>query len=571
MDKKQVIEGLEAIAIYLEIKGENPFKIAAYRKAAQALEHDERTIDQIEDPKQLNGIGQGTADVIREFKELGMSPFLEELKEAIPAGLIQLLTLPGLGGKKIGRLYRELNIIDAESLLNAAKSEQIRVLSGFGQKSEEKIIEAIDAWNTQPSRLSIASVLPFAEQLEHELTQFHSVNQFSRAGSLRRLRETVKDLDYIIATTKASAVKEQLLNLTGIQSIIANGDTKVSVELALEQYAISVDFRIVLPEEFATALHHFTGSKDHNVRMRQLAKQQGEKINEYGIEDVESGVITTFETEEDFYHHFNLPYIPPEAREDGTEIDRYTNNKESIWTGDATTDLHMHTTWSDGAHSIEEMAEAAKEKGYTHIAITDHSRFLKVANGLSIERLKEQHERINEFNQQNKDFRILTGVEMDILPNGELDYPDDVLESIDFVIASIHSAFSQDQATIMARLKAAIDHPSVNLIAHPTGRLIGKREGYDVDVEQLIEWASETNTALELNASPSRLDLEVKWLKLAAKKGVALSINSDAHRVDSLNFVDYGYGQARKAMLIKDNVLNTWTLSRLKQWLKLEE
>lgn len=366
-------------------------------------------------------------------------------------------------------MYRELGIIDADGLLEAARSEKIRAMSGFGQKSEEKIIEALDAWKTKPSRLPIASVLPFAEQLEEELKQSNCITEFSRAGSLRRLRETVKDLDYIISTNDAAAVKEQLLNLSGIQSIIAKGDTKVSIELSLEQHVISVDFRIVEPQEFATALHHFTGSKDHNVRMRQIAKQQGEKINEYGVEKIEDGSICTFNSEEAFYQHFNLPYIPPEAREDGSEIDRYLTQDESLWATDAKSDLHMHTTWSDGANSIEEMVNAAKARNYTHIAITDHSQYLRVANGLSIERLKEQHERIRELNQQNTDFRILTGIEMDILPNGELDYPDDVLETIDFVIASIHSSFSQDQATIMKRLKAAMDNPNVNLVAHQLG------------------------------------------------------------------------------------------------------
>lgn len=275
-----------------------------------------------------------------------------------------------------------------------------------------------------------------------------------------------------------------------------------------------------------------------------------------------------FKNETLFFNHFGLPYIPPEAREDGSEIERYKDNEITVYSSDARADLHMHTTWSDGAHSIEEMAEAAKARNYSHMAITDHSRYLKVANGLSIERLKEQHDRIRAYNQANSDFTILSGIEMDILPNGELDYPNSVLEEVDFVIASIHSAFSQNRETLMARMKQAMFNPNVNLIAHPTGRLIGRREGYDVDVEQLIEWAAETNTALELNSSPSRLDLEVKWLKQAAEKEVLISINSDAHRMQTLQFVDYGYAHARKAMLSNEQIINMWPLDRLKQWLK---
>ncbi|WP_054704002.1 DNA polymerase/3'-5' exonuclease PolX [Bacillus sp. JCM 19041] len=568
MDKKHVIQLLEEIAVYLEIKGENPFKISAYRKAAQTLEKDERNLEQIGDPKQLTGVGQATSDVILELKQTGVSTTLEELKNEIPTGLIPLLTLPGLGGKKIGRLYRELGVTDADRLLQAAKAQQIRGLAGFGQKSEQKIVEAFAVWNRRPERLPIAQVLPFAEQLEIQLANLTDVIRFSRAGSLRRMRETVKDIDYIIATDHVSSVREQLLNLEGIKGVIAKGDTKVSVELTLEADTISVDFRLVADHEFATALHHFTGSKDHNVKMRQLAKQQNEKINEYGIELQETGEVRTFKNETLFFNHFGLPYIPPEAREDGSEIERYKDNEITVYSSDARADLHMHTTWSDGAHSIEEMAEAAKARNYSHMAITDHSRYLKVANGLSIERLKEQHDRIRAYNQANSDFTILSGIEMDILPNGELDYPNSVLEEVDFVIASIHSAFSQNRETLMARMKQAMFNPNVNLIAHPTGRLIGRREGYDVDVEQLIEWAAETNTALELNSSPSRLDLEVKWLKQAAEKEVLISINSDAHRMQTLQFVDYGYAHARKAMLSNEQIINMWPLDRLKQWLK---
>ncbi len=563
-----MIQLLEEIAVYLEIKGENPFKISAYRKAAQALEKDERNLEQIADPKQLAGIGQATSDVILELKQTGVSTTLEELKNEIPDGLIPLLTLPGLGGKKIGRLYRELGVTDADRLLQAAKEHKIRGLAGFGEKSEQKIVEAFEVWNTRPERLPIAQVLPFAEQLEGQLEKITDVIRFSRAGSLRRMRETVKDIDYIIATDDVPSVREQLLNLEGIKGVIAKGDTKVSVELTLEANTISVDFRLVADKEFATALHHFTGSKDHNVKMRQLAKQQNEKINEYGIECQETGEILIFKNETLFFNHFGLPYVPPEAREDGSEIERYKEYDVTVSSSDARADLHMHTTWSDGAHSIEEMAEAAKERNYSHMAITDHSRYLKVANGLSIERLKEQHNRIHAYNQVNSNFTILTGIEMDILPNGELDYPDSVLEEVDFVIASIHSAFSQNRETLMARLKQAMFNPNVNLIAHPTGRLIGRREGYDVDVEQLIEWAAETNTALELNSSPSRLDLEVKWLKRAAEKSALISINSDAHRVQTLSFVDYGYAHARKAMLSHEQIINLWPLDRLKEWLK---
>ncbi len=400
----------------------------------------------------------------------------------------------------------------------------------------------------------------------------HGVERFSRAGSLRRMRETVKDLDFIIATKEPKLVRDELLSMDAISKVIASGDTKVSLEITNE-FPISVDFRLVEPEAFATTLHHFTGSKDHNVKLRQLAKKRGEKISEYGVESVETGEVTTFESEEAFFAHFGLAYVPPEAREDQGEVElaeesaspSYLTNKDILG------DLHMHTTWSDGAHSIEEMVEAARERGYHYIAITDHSRYLKVANGLSIERLKDQHAQIRALNEKYDDFTILTGIEMDILPDGTLDYDDEILANIDFVIASIHSSFQQDRETIMKRLKTALENIHVDLIAHPTGRLLGRREGYDVDVELLIELAKETNTALELNANPNRFDLSAKWLKKAEEAGVVLAINTDAHHIEMMDDMMYGTGIARRALLRPDTVMNTWTIDRLRAFLKRHE
>ncbi|RQW21048.1 DNA polymerase/3'-5' exonuclease PolX [Bacillus sp. C1-1] len=566
MDKKQVIQTIEEIARYLEIKGENTFKISAYRKAAQALEKDERPLQEIDKPQQLAGIGKATSEVILELKETGQSTVLRELQESLPASLIELIEIPGLGGKKVGRLYRELGIESKEGLLEAAKSKTIQSLEGFGAKSEEKMIQAIESWNERPDRFPLAAVLPIAKKVESQLSEWSEVIRFSRAGSLRRLNETVKDLDYIIATDQPAEVKQRLLDLQDRTDIISKGDTKVSLNIKGNPHTVSVDFRIVTDEAFATALHHFTGSKDHNVRMRQLAKQQGEKINEYGVEVLETGEILTFPNETAFFHHFHTAYIPPEAREDGTEVDRYPIEKP-YKPYVVQSDLHMHTTWSDGAQSIEEMVEAAKEKGYRHIAITDHSHYLKVANGLSVERLKAQHQAIRDWNERHTDFSIFTGIEMDILPDGSLDYENDVLASIDFVIASIHSSFSQSESAIMKRLKQAMFNPHVDMIAHPTGRLIGKRAGYQVDVEQLIQWAKETGTVLELNANPNRLDLELMWLKRAVEVGAPLAINSDAHRIEMLDDVVYGYGQATKAKVPHDTIMNTWSTEKLTAWL----
>jgi DNA polymerase (family X) len=566
MNKKEVIKTLETIAIYFEIKGENPFKISAYRKAAQALESDERTIDEIEDPAKLNGIGKGTAEVINELKSTGESTLIRELAEDVPPGLIPLLKVQGLGGKKIGKLYQELGVVDATTLKQACEDKKVQTLAGFGKKTEEKILAALEDAMTRPERLALPVVLPVATWIEGQLASMTDIENFQRAGSLRRLRESVKDLDFIIATNQPSKVKDQLITMSDEGKIIASGETKVSLEIE-QEFPISVDFRLVKPEEFATTLHHFTGSKNHNVKMRQLAKKRGEKISEYGVENSETGELKTFKDENEFFAHFGLAFIPPEAREDQGEVEYYAKEEDFVKLENVYGDLHMHTTWSDGAHSIEEMAEAARAKGYEYIAITDHSKYLKVANGLTEERLKAQHKKIRELNERYEDFTIFTGIEMDILPDGTLDYDDSILEEVDFVIASIHSSFSQKQEVIMERLKTALSNHHVDLIAHPTGRVLGRRDGYDVDVEALIRLAKETNTALELNANPNRLDLSAEWLKKAAEQGVTISINTDAHHIEGLEDMKFGVSQARRAMLKKESILNMWTCKDVQSFL----
>lgn len=566
VNKKDVIRLLETIAVYMELKGENPFKVSAFRKAAAALEADEQAIDEIADFTKLQGIGKGTASVIDEYIQTGQSVVLKELQEEVPKGLVMLLQLPGLGGKKIAKLHKELGIENVDDLKKACLEQKVRGLAGFGQKTEEKMLAAIETVGNQPERLPLAYMLPIVQHLEEELAQMKDVDNFSRAGSIRRVRETVKDLDFIISTAQPASVKEQLLNLDKIKDIMAAGDTKVSVILDYS-YDVSVDFRLVKPEEFATTLHHFTGSKDHNVRMRQLAKECGEKISEYGVENVETGEILTFKSEEEFYHHFNLPLIPPEMREDGTEVEKYSDELEIISIEDIKGDLHMHSTWSDGAHTIEQMVNECRKLGYRYMAITDHSKFLKVANGLDEERLRRQKEEIVKLNRKYDDITILAGVEMDILPDGTLDFDDDFLKEMDLVIASIHSGFSQSKEQIMKRLTTALKNPHVDIIAHPTGRKIGMREGYSVDIDLLIEVAKETNTALELNANPNRLDLNAEQIQKAHDAGVKIVMNTDAHRMETLEHMKIGVSTAKKGWVKRTNVLNASSLEDLLQFL----
>ncbi|MCR6111589.1 DNA polymerase/3'-5' exonuclease PolX [Bacillus sp. A301a_S52] len=568
MNKKDVLNALEQIAVYLEIKGENAFRVSAYRKAAQALERDERTLDEIEDPSTLNGIGKGTAAIIKDLKETGETALLTELAEELPDGLLPLLKLQGLGGKKIGKLYQQLGVIDAESLKKVCEEKQVRDLAGFGVKSEEKILAALADLGKRPERLTIAQVLPAAEDLKKRLASIEAVERFELAGSFRRGRETVKDLDFIISTDDPLNVGEELVAMPHVTEIIGHGETKVSVELTYGEIIVPVDFRMVKDESFATTLHHFTGSKDHNVLMRQRAKERGEKISEYGVEEEGTDKVHHFTTETAFFNHFNLPFIPPEIREGMGELEKAVQADKLINEDAIKGDLHMHTTWSDGAQSIEEMVAACQKKGYEYMAITDHSQYLKVANGLTVERLKRQHAEVRAINDKQDSFTVFTGIEMDILPDGTLDYRDDVLKEIDFVIASIHSAFSQDEEMIMKRLEAACRNPYVSMIAHPTGRLIGRRDGYPVNMNRLFELAAETQTILELNANPNRLDLSADRLKKAQESGVKICINTDAHRFDMLDHMSIGVKTARRGWLTDETVVNTWSAERFSKFIR---
>lgn len=565
MNKKIVIKTLEKIALFLELKGENPFKVSAFRKAASALELDDRSLNEIEDMTAIKGIGKGTAAVIFELIETGESSQLKELENSVPKGLIPLLKLPGLGGKKLAKLYNEIGIDSAETLKKACEAHEIQKLAGFGAKSEGKILKELEHMGERSERYPIWQLEMIVIEINDLLKSIPEIQKFSVAGSFRRVSEMSKDIDFIVATDSPEKVKERLLEELAVKEVIAAGDTKVSVVLDIDD-PINVDFRLVNLNEFATALHHFTGSKEHNVRMRQLAKEQGKKISEYGVEQ-QDGTIKTFDSEEQFFSHFQLPFIPPTVRENGQELERLNELNNLITLADIVSDLHMHTTWSDGAHSILEMGEALIARGYTHSVITDHSQYLKVANGLTPERLEKQRIEIFTFNEKHPKFRLFAGTEMDILPNATLDFDDDVLKSLEFVIASIHSNFSQSQDKIMERLFTAIQNPYVHMIAHPTGRIIGKREGYNPDVPQLIKWASEYGKILELNANPFRLDLCIEHLVLAMEYNVPIAINTDAHSIEQLQFIEIGTKYAQKAWLKRDLIVNTWSLKQFETFI----
>lgn len=561
--KKDVVRLLEKIATYMELKGENTFKVSAYRKAAQSLETDERTIDEIEDVTKLKNIGKGVGEVINEYIAAGESETLKALEEEVPEGLVPLLKIPGLGSKKIHKLYKELGITNKEELARACENKEVSALSGFGKKTEENILAGVKALSARKERYPINLLIKLNQEIEDYLETIDALEQYHVAGSFRRVKEMSKDLDYIMSTEDPETVQQALLKVPHKVKDVAVGLTKVSVEVEFEDETIEIDFRIVEPSAYYHTLQHFTGSKDHNIRIRQLAKARGEKVSEYGIEQPD-GSLLQLDSEAAIYEHFGSEWIAPPMRVDGSEFDRDLSNIVTL--EDIKGDVHMHTTMSDGAFSLREMIEANIQKGYEYMVITDHSRSLRVAHGLEIERLLRQNEEIKAMNEEYDEIDIYSGTEMDILADGTLDYPDDVLAQLDYVIASIHQSFNQTEEQIMHRLEQACRNPYVRHIAHPTGRIIGRRDGYKVNMERLFELAKETGTILEINANPLRLDLSAEALR--HHQDIMVTINTDAHHIDNLELMKYGIATAQKAFIDKSRVLNTMSREDFKSFIE---
>ena len=564
MTKKDIIRLLENIAEYMELSLENPFKVSAYRKAAQSLETDPRSLSEIDKFDDIKGIGKGTNDVITEYVETGESTVLNDLKESVPAGLVQMTKIPTLGPKKIAKIYKTLEIDTLEGLKKACENEEISALPGFGKKTEENISKAIDDILTRPERYAINQVLRFREIVETFLENDEHVVKFDVAGSARRMKETSRDIDYILIAKDVEAFTKNILDQEFVTETVAAGEKKLSIIIKDDMQDINVDFRFVTEEEYYTTLHHFTGSKDHNVKMRQIAKARKEKISEYGVES--NGETLTFKSEEDFYDHFDLDFIPPAMRETGEETD--LDIGEIVTLDDIRGDIHMHTVYSDGAFSVREMVEACIEKGYEYIVITDHSKSLRVANGLDEKRLFAQIEEIRQINAEYDEIDVYSGTEMDILKDGTLDYSDDMLKELDYVIAAIHSSFQQTEEEIMHRLESACRNPYVRHIAHPTGRLIGRREGYPVDMPRLMELARETNTVLEVNANPMRLDINADAMR---HQDIKLTVNTDAHHTDHLDFMKYGVATLQKGFIKKEQVINTMTREEFRKFINKQK
>ncbi|MBA7531357.1 DNA polymerase/3'-5' exonuclease PolX [subsurface metagenome] len=560
----------DQIAKMLKIKGENSFKIRAYEKVALVLENlpiDIETIYQQEGLNNIPGVGEGIAKKIEEFLTTGKLEYYEKLKETIPDGVVKLIDIPEVGPKTAKLLYEELSVDNIEKLEKAVKEHQIKDLTGMGEKSETNILRGIELYKRRKERVLLGTALPLAVEIVENLRQLKETSKISFAGSLRRKKETIGDIDILVTSQKPEKIMKTFASLPQVREILTEGPTKSSV---ITKEDIHVDVRVVEPISFGAALQYFTGSKTHNIKLRELAIKRGLKINEYGVFDAETGKRIAGKKEEGVYRILDLPFIPPELREDRGEIEAAQEGRlpRLVEYPQIKGDLHLHTKWSDGAHTIRQMAEAAKKRGYKYIAITDHSQSLKFAGGLIEERLREQIEEIRKLNQELDDFTVFTGIEVDIKSDGSLDFSDEILSKLDVVIAAIHSGFKQESKIITERLVGAMQNRFVSIIAHPTGRLIGYRESYQVDIDKIMNMAAKTETILEINAYPERLDLNDVYCRMAKDKGVQLAIETDAHSIDGLEFMNLGVDVARRGWLEEKDIVNTLPLDKLLKRLK---
>jgi DNA polymerase (family X) len=565
-DNKSIANILYETADLMEVAAEDPFRIRSYRRAAEAIEAlDQQLAEIYQDQKALlaiPGIGKGMAANIREILTEGKLSLHEQMLEKYRPSMLDLLKISGLGPKTIALIWDAFQICDVDGVARLAQEGKLRTLPRLSEKSEQKILKSIESYRQITGRFHLDVADEIAKKMIGLLQNLPGVDKVTPAGSLRRGRETVGDLDLLVTGKCCSSepqrnkVIDQILNFPGIQEVLAKGENKVSVKL---RSGMQVDVRLLPPDSFGAALQYFTGSKNHNVSLRQRALKQGYTLNEYGLARVEDNKRVAGKTEEEIYEKLGLDWIPPELRENNGEIEAAEKHAlpELITEADIQGDVHMHTVETDGKCTIEEMALAARERGYKYMAITDHSKNLAFANGLDDKRAEEHIKRIRAAAKKIDGITMFAGIEVDILAEGELDLSDSVLEQMDLVIASVHSAFNQDQQQMTDRLLRAIDNPHTSVIGHPTGRLLLRREGYSFDCDKVFAAAAKAGVAMEHNAYPDRLDLRDLHLRMAKAKGVKFVINTDAHHTSHMEKIRYGVLQLRRAWLGKDDVLNT--------------
>ena len=568
LSNQLIAASFDEIADLLELAGDNPFKIRAYRRAAEAVRSLDEPVGEVlrHDQSAIPGIGDALRSKIWEMESAGRMEYLERLRAEIPAAIVVLTQVPGIGPRTAWRLHESLGIEDVASLLAAARAGRIREMPGFGAKTEANIIRAIQSMQSAGGRKPLYMALPLAEQIVNELLEVSGVEHAGAGGSIRRRRDTIGDIDIIAATYDTRRLMERFASLDVFQEITSMGPSRAS---AVTRSQIRCDLWAVPPESYWTGLHHVTGSKDHHVRVRGIAGKMGLLINERGVFRDSDGQAITIESEDAIYSLLGMSYIAPELREDRGEVQAaLAGTLPAIIDGHSIRgDLHLHTSWSDGGASIDDMARAAQAIGYDYIAITDHSRSLGVAHGLSTERVLQQIDEVRKANARVGGIRILAGAEVDILKDGSLDFPDEILERLDVVVASIHSGFRQDRDTITGRIVAAMHSPHVDILGHPTGRLLARRPGYEVDIDTVIREAARTGTALEINSYPDRLDLCDEHARAARDAGVMISVNTDSHACEELSNIQYGVWVARRAWLEPRHVVNAMNYDELIEWL----
>ena len=571
MKNRQLASIFENIADLLEIKGEVIYKVLAYRRAAESLTElgqDVEILYQQGTLTEVPGIGKAISEKIQELLETGELEYYQQLTTQVPPSLIDLLDVPGLGPKRVALFWREREITDLKGLETAARTGELRTLEGIGPKTEANILKGIQALANRTDRTLLGTAWPLVQELTAYLREQPGVTAVSPGGSVRRMAETVGDLDILAAAAEPGPVMDAFLKHPAVDEIISQGEIKSSVVFA---GGLRAQLWVHPPERYGTALQYATGAKDHNVRLRELARSQGYSLSEHALTRTSDGKELTFAREENLYEALGLPWIPPELREDRGEIQAAQSGElpDLIRAADIRAELHSHSTWSDGKYSIREMAEAASAAGCRILAVTDHSGSLGIAGGLSPEELEKQRDEIQRIQEELEGkIILLSGIEMEILADGTLDYPDELLARLDLVIASLHTSMRQDRERVTRRLLNAIRNPHVDIIAHPTNRLLGEREPADLDLDAVLKAAAEHGTALEINANPRRLDLNDIYARRAADMGIPITINTDAHSPADLGYTFYGAAAARRAWITAPQVINTWETEKLLGWLQ---
>jgi DNA polymerase (family 10) len=575
MDKQEVAAILDEIGTLLELQGENPFRCLAYSKAARALDQLEADLAEVVAAGTLGevpGIGETLKDKITLLVTTGSLPFYDDLKKKTPPGLVAMLRLPGIGPKKIKALFDQLGIDDFDKLKAACAEDRVAALKGFGAKTQQKILEGIAYLGQLGNRIRIDHALAVAEMLLDGLRKLPGIIRMEVCGSVRRRKETINDIDILISSKAPASIMSAFVALPQVVQVVGHGDTKSSILVAVEgptgRALMNADLRVVSDEQYPFALNYFTGSKEHNVAVRQRAQQYGLKLNEYELAGPKKSVPC--KEEADIYRALDLDYMAPEMRENTGEIDAAAQHRlpTLIEPGDLQGTFHCHTSWSDGNATLEEMAKAAHKLGFKYLGIADHSQSLNVANGLSPERVRKQHAEIDALNSKLKGIKLLKGTECDILPDGRLDFDDELLATFDYVVASVHTHFNLSQPEMTARIVRAVSHPRVTMLGHSTGRLLLRRDGYKVDLEAVLKAASKHGTMVEINAHPQRLDLDWIHCKRAKTLGVKLVINPDAHATGEISYIQYGVYVARRGWLEKADVFNTQDLADVNSALK---